>query len=1049
MRPMITYRLSDFDLYSIIAQDDFRGGIGQLELQDTTKYAWGYRVDSRGERVSLGVKVDSSQPDSQFDDANTIGLLDLQLHMNSAFAKEPDSQVSAWTELHGNLPSVAIPFSMIRHTTRQKTTTQFTPDDIDGLMLWLESDNVVTDMNGNVEEWPDKSSYNNDFRQIEEDRRPKLVAQDTPAHHPGLEADGVDDYLRASRNTLPEGSQTRTLFLVVKSGKQCTNLDCRDVLDLGRDGGEGTHYRVWNDVTLCTSGRPYPSGRRYWNKQIGTSDYKIACIRQMGTNTSSLEYWENGSKIGPSYTRNVKIDTVPERPVLFAKNLASGGTDHNGHNFLAAVLVYDHALTDADRERVETYLSDKFFTAQVDPPPDPPPDPPDPPIVPKDTNVRRLWAYLRAGQRLEGAVTLSIYEDLNGYPGAPVTGASGVVPAVEFYGKWVSADFDAPVELDTDKKYWMVLDATNLDPGESVEVITGWTGQSEYCAVKRSDVGWDSKTGYTFALTAQFFVNHPDTPPVKFVMYKDDLYALAGLCLYKVDDVTVVNPVEENDKAYMFPSDGVDMLVVHHDTDTEDKLLVIFGQGVPMQIWDGSAWTILDTGTTDSDRDADAITLHDNLWWRASKDDDNGVFVQGTKNYKDWSTAGTAGPRVKVGDSKYPVRAIFSWKGQLYVAKVDGLYIVTYNNTYPAEGTQAQANMILNLQTEVHPNNFMSWTIWHDELFFALSTGIARFSASNVLSSVTPDSSLLHRQRDRGAFTAMASTLSYLYVFYQSGMGDWSLVMAYNGDWYSIATSDRTGDIARAMFVDASLVSVMPRIWSSSHCSIMSFMQPTWSSRMWTFLDQNENHELRIFDKANGPWERKPRGFLYSSWIDGGLINIPKQWADLSVLVSNVSPDVKISVNYRSDEEGEWQALGSISEGSLGDFSFPHGFSSIKLQLRFDFYTERPTISPLLHGYALRYIPRPDTKMTFQMQLTIADDLELHNGAIEMRSVVEQWRDLVKARNATGGIVFVDPDGTEDFVHIENLSRQLVERKEINDTTVQNIYLVTATFTEA
>jgi hypothetical protein len=126
--------LSDFDLYSIVAQSDFRGGIGQMKLEDFTKYLWGHRVDTRGERATLGVKLDSSQPFSTYETTGSMGKLDIDSELNWCLANEPENQVTSWFELNSTNQKIAIPF----------TTPSSGDVDIQRIWMYLRSQGTLT-----------------------------------------------------------------------------------------------------------------------------------------------------------------------------------------------------------------------------------------------------------------------------------------------------------------------------------------------------------------------------------------------------------------------------------------------------------------------------------------------------------------------------------------------------------------------------------------------------------------------------------------------------------------------------------------------------------------------------------------------------------------------------------------------------------------------------------------------------------------------------------------------------------------------------------------
>jgi hypothetical protein len=1030
------YSLSDFDLYSIAAQSDFTGGVGQLKLDDTTKYLWGLRVDTRGERATLGVKLDSNQPDSSHDTAKTVGLIDVQSDLNLAIANEPENQTLSWFELDQTIGKIAIPFATPGATPGGGT---FAPDDLANLVLWLKADvGVYQDVAGTtpsdsdtdvVKLWQDQSGEGNDFSNASGD----CTWEDNEVNSlPAIKGSGTSNGWLGGLAPVTGGTSRTIFFLVKTEGTAATQV----FADLGYQNGpwSGEDYAFYEDSDIIVE-----DGKREFSDDYSNAAYQVVTLRQDGDSTSDMSLWIDGVQSGVDATGARTINTANNNTsaTLFCRNSATKALYSEA--LIVEVVAYDTNLSDSDRENVEVYLSTRVGGA----------------VAGGDTDIERVWMYIRSRNPITSSSTVNyaIYSDDSGEPDSAV--ANGTVAISEddvgYYGKWIGYSFATTPSLSGSTSYWLVLDGDSLAAGENVEILTASHGQSATTSYQYYDTGWNTVTGYTALIIAQYVNQHPDTPPVKFVEWDGFVYALAGSRLYKITDVTSIECTQDGSGIKDIGANATDMLIVQKEGDAAAVLLIALGAGTASIFWNGATtWTALSGGDDSDDRDADYYCIHDSLWWRASYNTTDGVFVQGTDDYTDWSTAETAGAKVIIGDSRFRVKALFSWKGNLYAAKQDGLYVITYDDAYPASTASLQANKLLSLDSEIHPNNFNAWAVWQDDLYFSLASGVARYTSSNVVSSVTPDSSLLEQERKRGEFRAFVSTLTFMYAVYESDVGDWSQVMAYNGNWHSIATSDRTGDMMRALYVDSGIYSDLPRIWTNSGLTLTSFIQPTWSSRRWTFAEDTSSSPVSFFDRAAGNWLDEARGRLYTSWIDGNLQNIIKDWVDLDVIVSNIDSDQYfVSVYYRFDEDDSWTSLGDAKTEPVTNLEFSTDTTGRKIQLRFDFFTNESYNTPQLLGYSLRYIPRPDTKQMFNVQVLIADDLELHNRTKETRSVSTLWSDLVAAREADEAVTFIDPLGTSYNVHVNALARQLVRRREVNSTQVGDAYICTLSLNEA
>lgn len=1014
------YSLSDFEQYSITAQTDLRGGIGQLVLDDTTEYAWGHRIDARGERVTLGPKLASTQA-SAYDTSGTVGELEINgASLNFGIANEPENQSLTWQSLDNDVSRIAVPFTT-------GAGSSFTPSDINGLVLWFDAaqdaytDDAATVAAGNndtVAVWQDQSGQGNHATNTTAAQRPTYKTNEVNSL-PAIKGDGSADWLQLANGAPITGSGARTIFIVAKAGA----ADGDHFLDLGNYGTgttTGADFSIANNNGL----RVYcNNGFRKWSTGVSTSAYEIVCIKGDGANTNTLTAYIDGAALSVDSTTAASLNTGDDG-ALFRRTDTTPYTA----GYLAEVIVYNSDLSTSDRLRVESHLGTKYGIS----------------VSSTTYSIRKAWAYVRTRDGFVGTTyRLAVYSDSGGDPDTLVTNAEGDIAAADvgYYGKWVSVDFDAAVSLTASTDYHLVCEVSGSHTaGDSLEIMT--VSDSDIGEVgKTYDGSWAAMTTATALLTAQYQTVYPDSPPVKFVEFGTSVYAAAGKYLYKIDSPTSVSVV-----GHAYGNDITDLLVVQKKADAAAKLLVAMSSATAMETWDG-----VTTYATVTGEEADRLCLHDNLFWRATEDSTSGVHVQGTSDYADWSGAGTAGTDITVGDRRYPVKALFSWRGTLYAGKADGLYAITYGDTYPAAGVAGQANKVLDFSTEIHDNTFTAYAQFQGDLFFSLANGLARYSSSSVLSSVSPDASLLNQEQQRGQFTCLVGTLGQLYAGYESAVEDWSQWLSYTGTgWHSLATSDRTGDMIRAIFVDSGLYSDLPRIWTASQLIVTSWVQPTWSLRRWTFAEDDANSNIKFFDRAAGSYFDECSGRLYTSWIDGGLVNIIKDWISLDVIASNLDTDsYYINVYYRFDEGDAWTLLGKVDTEPAETLDFATSTTSRRVQLRFDFYTTESYNSPELWGFAIRFVERPEPKLYFTIQLILADKLLMHNGSTEQRSVAQQWSDIADARAADEAITFVDSAGVSYTVHVDQITRQRVSQTQVNGVLYENAYALVMGLREA
>ena len=237
---------------------------------------------------------------------------------------------------------------------------------IEGLQVWLDAakcngpDTITPSMN--VKVWRDASGHRRDLKQPDEKQSPiHTLVQDSPV----LRFDGVDDHLTVA--SLDSELQTVTLFVLgtpfdnpgTYSGWLAMNREGVNdyVSGLNLDQGhapsqkfqeinvEGAGFGGERDLMDATTdfGRPHlitvvcgagPAGVKVFldGKQVGQRDRQPVALR-MDRLTVGARFYNNG---GPADVRG-----------FFEGDLAE-------------LLVFDRALSAAEREQVEKYLAQKY-----------------------------------------------------------------------------------------------------------------------------------------------------------------------------------------------------------------------------------------------------------------------------------------------------------------------------------------------------------------------------------------------------------------------------------------------------------------------------------------------------------------------------------------------------------------------------------------------------------------------------------------------------------------------------------------------------------------
>ena len=231
------------------------------------------------------------------------------------------------------------------------------------LVLHLESDTGVTESGTSVSAWADQSGSGNDLTAAGD---PQLISGATPSGHAAIHLDGQGDELVRFGSTdsitaLPSGNADRALFSVlrysdatawagVSYGRGASNKAFGLVVNMPDQSR--AHYLVlqgWGSGNDIISPQPGVN-------TDGTSDGWLTQSAVLSGGTA--EIYKNGASVA-AWSHN--YDTIVEKITI--------GREINDLGYatmdVAAVLLYNRALSETERQQVEQYLQDKYFTGAL------------------------------------------------------------------------------------------------------------------------------------------------------------------------------------------------------------------------------------------------------------------------------------------------------------------------------------------------------------------------------------------------------------------------------------------------------------------------------------------------------------------------------------------------------------------------------------------------------------------------------------------------------------------------------------------------------------
>ena len=207
-------------------------------------------------------------------------------------------------------------------------SADFHPATLSGLQMWMRADAGIEEVGGLVSNWTDQSTANNHLTQSVASPQPTFVASGLDGR-PTVRFDGALDFLAF---TAPV-TTIRTVFWVVNETLAAPNA-YRFLLGhaTGYDFHGGSAHQIWSSSSNASV-------------RNGTTRMNGVAVDGLSTNRPTA----------PSVLSLVTTGAVAADN--FSRDRGNASRSWNGD--LAELVIYDRALTDAERAQVEQYLAAK------------------------------------------------------------------------------------------------------------------------------------------------------------------------------------------------------------------------------------------------------------------------------------------------------------------------------------------------------------------------------------------------------------------------------------------------------------------------------------------------------------------------------------------------------------------------------------------------------------------------------------------------------------------------------------------------------------------
>jgi hypothetical protein len=426
--------------------------------------------------------------------------------------------------------------------------------------------------------------------------------------------------------------------------------------------------------------------------------------------------------------------------------------------------------------------------------------------------------------------------------------------------------------------------------------------------------------------------------------------------------------------------------------------------------------TVTDAGLDANATDYKWLILH-NGYIYAGKDETNSIHFDNDVALGTLQGNSSDTNRILVGVGDNPTLGAIVYNGNLYVRKSDGVWHI---------GEDRIARRMLDFSAEESDLNLSSWAVINGYLVIPVRDRVLQWNGARV-TDITP-----HKITDTfpyvtyGSFSNFVAVGDYLYLTARTNeVIPTSDLLSFDGvGWHKLMTIEED-DLNGVGFMG----------------------YETWGNRLWyhktgeTGLNYINFQVRSSFPYANFPTTGQHS--LISSRIDVGFRRVKKSMDKLFIEARNISSTVYLKVYYSLDG-GDWVHWSDVKENGVIVLSNPGGAYTREwnyMQLRIDFVTGSATQTPILEGFSLSFIMRPDTRKGYNFMVYATTEYE-HGMYQDDRTAQEIMDDLYAMRNSKAPVELIDIFGRTHQGYVTAIGEQPVYRVIEGDEETVDIEVV-------
>ena len=421
-----------------------------------------------------------------------------------------------------------------------------------------------------------------------------------------------------------------------------------------------------------------------------------------------------------------------------------------------------------------------------------------------------------------------------------------------------------------------------------------------------------------------------------------------------------------------------------------------------------TAEVITDAGLNTNATDYKWLILH-NGYIYAGKNGTNAVHFDSDTALGTLQGNSSDTNRILVGVGDNPTLGAIVYNGNLYVRKSDGVWLI---------GEDRIARRMLDFSAEESSTNLRSWAVINGYLVFPVRDRVLQWNGARV-SDITP-----RKINDEfpyltyGSFSAFVAVGDYLYCMGRTNETNADLdLLSFDGvGWHR-------------------LLNIASDFPSGSGIGFIGYEAV--NNRLWYHVanvagSTNTTYYVQFQDRSAFPYANFPTTgthSLISSRIDVGFRRVQKSMDRLFIEGANLSSTVYLKV-YFSLDGGNWIHWSDVKETGVTELKNPGGSYSREwnyMQIRVDFVTGSAAQTPILEGYSISFIMRPDTRKGYNFNVYAVTEYE-HGSYQDDRTAQQIMDDLYAMRNSKSPVELYDIFGRSHMGYVTAIQEQPVYR---------------------